>query len=73
MIACLNHAFPGIEDSGSKSASRFYPFSFWDIVQLAKTTHHQLIPNVYHKSEKGKFIAHGLLFCGFYDICISVN
>ena len=54
MSACLNHAFPEIEDSGSKSAPRFYPFSFWDIVQFAKTTHRQLITNIYHKSEKGK-------------------
>ena len=54
MIACLNHAFPGIEDSGSRSTPRFYPFSSWDIVQLAKTTHHQLITNIYHKNEKGK-------------------
>jgi len=54
MIACLYHAFPEIEDSGSKSAPRFYPFSFWDIVKFAKTTHRQLITNIYHKSEKGK-------------------
>jgi len=54
MIACLYHAFPEIEDSGSKSAPRFYPFGFWDIVKFAKTTHRQLITNIYHKSEKGK-------------------